>query len=363
MGRVLRWLARPLVLAVTALVLVFGSMNTASASDGTPSGWDVSAATRSARIGKMTLRWEPELNEDAYDLIELAPLWWSEVEADLAGDVDDEVEITFLSHAGRVAEASDMPRWVAGVAHSSTGEILIARHGPDGDQTNLEELLRHEMAHVVLYRALDGKPVPEAPLLKSPYSPRTLQYLLMLAGVGCCVAMSMPQVHIVSYCVDLGYGAAVGAEMLALMSAGGVASRLASGALADYIGGVRTLLLGSVLQCMALFFFLPFDGLMSLYAVSLLFGLSQGGIVPSYAIVVREYMPASEAGGRIGIIVASTILGMALGGWMSGEIYDLTGSYELAFINGIAWNVLNMAIILSILWRTREPSAPRAAMA
>lgn len=160
MGRVLRWLARPLVLVATAVVLMFGSVGTASASDGTPSGWDVSAATRSARVGKMTLRWEPELNEDAYDLIELAPLWWSEVEADLAGDVDDEVEITFLSHAGRVAEASDMPRWVAGVAHSSTGEILIARHGPDGDQTNLEELLRHEMAHVVLYRALDGKPVP-----------------------------------------------------------------------------------------------------------------------------------------------------------------------------------------------------------
>ena len=165
----------------------------------------------------------------------------------------------------------------------------------------------------------------------------------------------MPQVHIVSYCVDLGYGAAAGAEMLALMSAGGVVSRLASGFLADYIGGVRTLLLGSVLQCAALFFFLPFDGLMPLYGVSLLFGLSQGGIVPSYAIVIREYLPAREAGSRIGIIIASTILGMALGGWMSGEIYDLTGSYELAFINGIAWNLMNMDIILSLMWRTRTP--------
>jgi len=210
---------------------------------------------------------------------------------------------------------------------------------------------------------LDGRPAPPEPLKQSPYTPRQLQWLLALAGIGCCVAMSMPQVHIVSYCVDLGYGAAVGAEMLALMSAGGVLSRLASGALADYIGGVRTLLLGSVLQCAALFFFLPFDGLMSLYAVSILFGLSQGGIVPSYAIVVREYMPARGAGGRIGIIVASTISGMALGGWMSGAIYDLTGSYTLAFVNGIAWNVLNMAIILSILWRTREPHVPRAAMA
>lgn len=204
-------------------------------------------------------------------------------------------------------------------------------------------------------RADGSVEVDEEVLLQSPYSPRGLQWLLAAAGIGCCVAMSMPQVHIVSYCVDLGYGAAVGAEMLALMSAGGVVSRLASGFLADYIGGVRTLLLGSVLQCAALFFFLPFDGLMPLYGVSLLFGLSQGGIVPSYAIVIREYLPAREAGSRIGIIIASTILGMALGGWMSGEIYDLTGSYELAFINGIAWNLMNMGIILSLMWRTRTP--------
>ena len=204
-------------------------------------------------------------------------------------------------------------------------------------------------------RADGSVEVEEEHLLQSPFSPRGLQWLLAIAGVGCCVAMSMPQVHIVSYCVDLGYGAAVGAEMLALMSGAGVISRLASGFLADYIGGVRTLLLGSVLQCAALFFFLPFDGLVPLYIISLMFGLSQGGIVPSYAIVVREYMPAREAGSRIGTIVAATIFGMALGGWMSGAIYDATGSYELAFINGIAWNLLNMGIILSLLWRTRTP--------
>ena len=204
--------------------------------------------------------------------------------------------------------------------------------------------------------AVDGSvAVEEENLLQSPYSARGLQWLLAIAGVGCCVAMSMPQVHIVSYCVDLGYGAAAGAEMLALMSAAGVISRLGSGFLADYIGGVRTVLLGSVLQCAALFFFLPFDGLVPLYVVSLLFGLSQGGIVPSYAIVVREYMPAREAGSRIGTIVAATIFGMALGGWISGEIYDYTGSYELAFVNGIAWNLMNMGIILSLMWRTRTP--------
>ncbi|NOE33095.1 MULTISPECIES: CynX/NimT family MFS transporter [unclassified Ruegeria] len=184
-------------------------------------------------------------------------------------------------------------------------------------------------------------------------SPRTLQYILGLAGIGCCVAMSMPQVHIVSYCVGLGYGPAVGAEMLSLMLLGGVVSRLVSGLLADHLGGVMTLLIGSVLQCIALFLFLPYDGMVSLYFISLMFGLAQGGIVPSYALVVREYMPPQEAGARVGFVLMMTILGMALGGWMSGWIYDLTGSYQLAFVNGILWNGLNIAIVLMLLKRSR----------
>lgn len=187
-------------------------------------------------------------------------------------------------------------------------------------------------------------------------SPRALQYLLGIAGIGCCVAMSMPQVHIVALCVGLGFGPAVGAQMLALMLLGGVASRIVSGLLADRLGGVRTLLIGSCLQCVALFLYLPAGGMVSLYLVSLVFGLSQGGIVPSYALIVREYMPAKEAGARVGFVMMATILGMALGGWMSGLIYDLSGSYRLAFINGIVWNGANIAIMLWLLSRSK----PRA---
>jgi len=193
-------------------------------------------------------------------------------------------------------------------------------------------------------------------------SPRTLQYLLGLAGIGCCVAMSMPQVHIVAYCVGLGYGPAVGAEMLSLMLLGGVVSRVISGLVADRLGGVMTLLIGSLLQCIALFLYLPWDGMVSLYVISLMFGLAQGGIVPSYALVVREYMPAREAGQRVGFVMMMTILGMALGGWMSGWIYDQTGSYQLAFINGIVWNGLNIVIMAWLLMRSR-PRAPQAAVA
>jgi predicted MFS family arabinose efflux permease len=177
------------------------------------------------------------------------------------------------------------------------------------------------------------------------------QVLLCVAGVACCVAMAMPQVHIVAYCGDLGYGSARGAQMLSLMLACGIVSRLVSGLICDRIGGVRTLLLGSVLQGLALLLFLPFDGLVSLYVVSALFGLFQGGIVPSYAIIVREHFPPAEAGARVGAVLMATLFGMALGGWMSGKVYDLTGSYQAAFVNGIAWNLLNMTIAVFLLWR------------
>jgi MFS family permease len=177
------------------------------------------------------------------------------------------------------------------------------------------------------------------------------QVLLCIAGMACCVAMSMPQVHIVAYCSDLGFGAARGAQMLSLMLGFGIASRLVSGLICDRIGGIRTLLLGSALQGVALLLFIPFDGLMSLYVISIMFGLFQGGIVPSYAIIVREYFPPAEAGARVGSVITATLFGMALGGWMSGKVFDLTGSYQAAFINGVAWNLLNLSIAGWLYWR------------
>ncbi len=180
------------------------------------------------------------------------------------------------------------------------------------------------------------------------------QALLCVAAVACCVAMSMPQVHIVAYCSDLGFGAARGAEMLSLMLACGIASRLISGAICDRIGGLRTLLLGSVLQGVALLLFIPFDSLTSLYVISALFGLFQGGIVPSYAIIVREHFPPAEAGARVGLVLMCTLLGMALGGWMSGAVFDATGSYHAAFVNGVLWNLLNLSVVLWLLWRVRR---------
>ena len=182
-------------------------------------------------------------------------------------------------------------------------------------------------------------------------SPNALQALLCVAGFACCVAMSMPQVQIVAYCGDLGYGPARGAEMLSLMLGFGIISRLATGVIADRVGGVATLLIGSTLQGVALLLYLMFDGLASLYVISALFGLFQGGIVPSYAIIVREYFSPREAGTRIGLVVMATLFGMALGGWMSGAIFDHTGSYRAAFANGLGWNLLNVSIATWLLLR------------
>jgi MFS family permease len=182
-------------------------------------------------------------------------------------------------------------------------------------------------------------------------SPAALQVLLCIAGLACCVAMAMPQVHIVAYCGDLGYGIARGAEMLSVMMGFGLVSRIGSGLVADRIGGAPTLLLGSALQGVALFLYLLFDGLSSLFVISALFGLFQGGIVPMYAILVREYFAPQEAGTRLGIVLMATLIGMALGGWMSGALFDLTGSYRAAFLNGLVWNMLNVSIVLWLIMR------------
>jgi len=185
-------------------------------------------------------------------------------------------------------------------------------------------------------------------------SPGQLQALLAIAAVGCCVAMAMPQVQMVAYCGDLGYGVARGAQLLSMMLALGIVSRIASGIVADRLGGVATLLIGSTMQAAALVLYATSNALTSLYVITALFGLFQGGIVPSYAIIVREYFPAQEAGARVGAVLMASLFGMALGGWMSGAIYDATGSYTAAFINGVAWNLMNIVMIGWLWGRSRQ---------
>jgi len=211
-------------------------------------------------------------------------------------------------------------------------------------------LLRYQIGGNVV-RSHANAPPPRVDL---QLSTNALTTLLGIAAIACCVAMSMPQVHIVAYCGDLGYGVARGAEMLSLMLSLGIVSRIASGFLADKIGGLKTLLIGSIAQGVALVFYLFFDGLTSLYLISAMFGLFQGGIVPSYAIIVRESMPAAEAATRVGIVIFASVIGMSFGGYISGVIFDATGSYAAAFANGVGWNALNITIVVALILRARR---------
>jgi MFS family permease len=221
----------------------------------------------------------------------------------------------------------------------------------------LVPLFRRQPSHATLAAAETATAAARADL---GFTPGFLQGMLTLAGVACCVAMAMPQVHIVAYCGDLGYGVARGAEMLALMLGLGIVSRIGSGFLADRIGGPATLALGSLMQGVALALYLFFDGLTSLYVISAIFGLFQGGIVPMYAVIVREFLPPREAGMRIGVIIAATIAGMALGGYLSGLIFDLTNSYRLAFLHGMFWNGINLALALWLMNKRRQSLVPAA---
>src|SRR5450631_954999 len=258
----------------------------------------------------------------------------------IAGTIWPPVVQHFISTAG----------WLA--THTGIGLFLLVTMHP------LVNSLRQRMQAHHTVAATRSASLRQAEL---PFSPMTLQVLLCIAGIACCVAMSMPQVHLVAYCGDLGYGAARGAEMLSLMLGFGIVSRIASGFIADRFGGVRTLLLGSVLQGTALFLFLFFDGLTSLFVISAMFGLFQGGIVPSYAIIVREYFPPAQAGTRVGLVLMATLIGMAFGGWVSGAIFDLTGSYQLAFLNGLGWNLVNVSIMTWLLLRSRGHREPALA--
>ena len=274
------------------------------------------------------------------------------------GPLMSDISHWFVRRRGIAVAVASCGNYLAGTLWPPVIQHFIASDGWRTTHIAIGLLCVATMLPLIL---LLRRPPPRAPAVETiagggargslGVSSTTLMVLLCIAAVGCCVAMAMPQVHIVAYCGDLGYGPARGAEMLAAMMGFGIISRIGCGFLADRIGSLETLLIGSALQGFALFLYLWFDGLVSLYVISALFGLFQGGIVPMYAIIVREQFSPSETGVRLGVVLMASLTGMALGGWMSGAIFDLTGSYRAAFLNGLAWNVLNGGIVLWLLLR------------
>jgi MFS family permease len=275
------------------------------------------------------------------------------------GPLMTDISHWFVRRRGIAVAIASCGNYLAGTVWPPIIQHFIASDGWRFTQISVGVICIVTMLPLVLALRRRPPPHPEAPagtIIAGTrplpgISANALMVLLCIAGVACCVAMAMPQVHIVAYCSDLGYGPARGAEMLSMMLGFGLISRICGGLIADRIGGVATLLLSSALQGVALFLYLLFDGLVSLYVISALFGLFQGSLVPMYAIIVREYFAPREAGTRLGVILMATLGGMALGGWMSGFIFDLTGSYQAAFLNGLAWNLVNVFIMLWLVTR------------
>ena len=180
------------------------------------------------------------------------------------------------------------------------------------------------------------------------------QTVICLAIVGCCVAMAMPVAHLVAHASDLGHATARAAEMLAVALFTSTVIRLVGGALlVDRFGGLVALLAFSGLQTAAMLCYAMVDGMLALYTVSALFGIGYGGISICYPVLVREHLPPAEAGRRLGVILLFGTLGMALGGWLAGYIFDSTGSYTPAFLVGATFNVANLIVVLGLINRTR----------
>jgi MFS family permease len=283
-----------------------------------------------------------------------------------------DISLWFQRRRGMAVAIVACGNYVAGAIWPQVVEALIGRSGWRGTYVvigifsvamvvALSWLLRPTAPGLASAGTARNIGIAEQPSYREPDRPlgmpaNVLQALLCLSGVSCCVAMSMPQVHIVALCADLGYGTARGAQMLSLMLGFGIISRLVSGWISDHIGGPRTLLLGAILQCIALIAFLPNQSVNMLFVASAMFGLFQGGIVPAYALIVRETFRPEQAGTRVSLTLTATLLGMALGGWLSGAIYDLTLTYDWAFINGIGWNLVTVSIATFLTLRTRRPT-------
>ena len=281
--------------------------------------------------------------------------------ASVFGPLLADISKWFVKRRGLAVAIAASGNYLAGALWPRPLYRLLADHGWRDTYT----MMGLASVAVMLPLVLLLRPTPERGLaIASPggsagtpaalgLTPTSLTALLCLAGVGCCMAMAMPQVHLVSLCADHGFGAARGAEMLSVMLGCGIISRLVFGQLSDRLGGLRTLLISGILQGLALLMFLPAQGLLALYVAAVMFGLFQGGIVPSYALIVREYFPEAQAGSRIGLIIFATIVGMALGGWGSGAIFDWSGSYKVAFIHGIGWNLVNVWVTVFLLSRAK----------
>jgi MFS family permease len=175
--------------------------------------------------------------------------------------------------------------------------------------------------------------------------PNVVQALLCVAGFSCCIPMSVPQAHLVAFCSDIGISPTRSATMLSVMLAAAFVARQAWGALADRIGGLRTVLAGSACQAVAVVAFSLTQDEAGLFAISAAYGMGFAGIIPAYSVAVRDLFPSAEASWRMPLTLFTAMSGMAAGSWFAGWLYDHFGYYAPAFVTGLGFNILNLLIV------------------
>ena len=222
-----------------------------------------------------------------------------------------------------------------------------------------------EVIVVVPLAAIFLRAPPEAPPLLAAHAsmpaprgvmgwpPNLVFVLLAVAVIFCCIPMAMPQQHLPAFCSDLGILASHGAAMLSVLLGTAFISRQFWGWVADRIGGLNTVLTGSVFQIITMAAFALTQDEVGLFTVAAAFGLGFAGIIPAYVLAIREMFPASEAYWRIPTFLLCSGTGMALGGSLAGVLYDSFGTYAVAFAAGVGANAVNLVIVGTLVLRQK----------
>jgi MFS family permease len=182
---------------------------------------------------------------------------------------------------------------------------------------------------------------------------RTPQFAaIAFAHFACCAAHSGPIFHMVANAIDHGVSAMAATTVLSAAGLASLGGRILCGIVADRVGAKRTLVAGLSLQALAVSLYLVTNGTIGFYALAGLFGLSYGGVMPLYAILVREYFGARVMGTAFGTVAMVSTLGMALGPWAGGWLFDHYGSYVWMYLGSFGIGLGAVAIALTF----RPPS-------
>ena len=186
---------------------------------------------------------------------------------------------------------------------------------------------------------------------------RTPQFAaIALAYFACCAAHSGPIFHMVTNAIDHGVTAMTAATVLSAASLASLSGKIICGLVADRVGAKRTLVAGLVLQAASVSLYVFTRELTTFYAVAVVFGFAYGGVMPLYAILVREYFGARIMGAAFGAVAFVSTLGMAIGPVAGGWLYDAFGSYFWLFLGSFGIGLGAVAIAATFRAPRRLPA-------